>query len=337
MQRHIAGCGGIERSERGLSEGALRDISENWSFKRIFHSKLIRGSMRGNIYPAFLFLLLLVPLLSAIPYYNYMVIAYAQATNTTTTPVNATNTTPWWQPVADAFGGFINALTGGVTALAELLRKIWDFIVASGETAKKIIESGIEGLKMGFYAIATLGRFLGNPGDPGLYSQLTLMSITREDIRYWLSLCATANLSDPFIRSQIPYLNNISWIPAVAEVLEKDPGRGNQFLCDIVPSGFVGMISWPVWIATSQNERVVGLVTFIIRNIFFIIIATATLIIVVGMERAIRTRDPSKLYQALEIAWKIIIFPAKVVWFIIQLLIRLAQAIFQMIQAVKPI
>jgi len=285
-----------------------------------------------------LFLLVLVPLLSAIPYYNYnMIIAYAQTNTTTTTAVNATNTTPWWQPVADAFGGFINTLTGGATALAELLRKIWDFIVTGATTAKEIIESGIEGLKMGFYAIANLGRFLGNPGDPGLYAELSLMGITREDIRYWLSLCATANLSDPYIRSQIPYLGNISYFDAVAKVLEKDPGRANQFLCDIIPTGFVGTISWPVWIATNQNERVASLATFIIRNIFFIIIATATLIIVIGMERAIRTRDPSKLFTALEIAWKIIIFPAKVIWFIIQLLIRIAQAIFQMIQALKPI
>jgi len=286
----------------------------------------------------FLFLLVLVlaPLLSAIPYnYDYMVIAYAQTT--TTTPVNATNTTPWWQPLTDAFGGFVNALTGGIADLIDLLRKFWDFIVTGGQAAVEIIKSGFEGMRMAFHGIITIGKFLGNPGDPGLYAELSLMGIAREDIRYWLSLCATANLSDPYIRSQIPYLGNISYFDAVAKVLEKDPKRADQFLCDIVPSGFVGMISWPVWVATSQNERVVGLVTFIIRNIFFIIIAAVTLVIVLGMERAIRTRDPGKLFTALEIAWKILIFPAKVIWFLIQLLIRIAQTIFQLIQAVKPI
>jgi len=284
----------------------------------------------------FLFLLVLVPLLSAIPYnYDYMIIAYAQ-TNTTT-PANATNTTPWWQSVADAFSKVIDTLVGGVTALINLLKGFWDFIVAAGETAIKIIEKGIEGMKLAFYGIINLGRFLGNPGDPGLYAELSLMGITREDIRYWLSLCATANLSDPYIRSQIPYLGNISYFDAVAERLEKDPGRANQFLCDIIPTGFAGAISWPIWIVTNQNERVVSLVTFVIRNIFFIIVAAAVFTIAIGMERAIRTRDPGKLYQALEIAWKILIFPAKVLWLFIQLLIRLAQAIAQMIQAVKPI
>jgi len=93
------------------------------------------------------------------------------------------------------------------------------------------------------------------------------------------------------------------------------------------------MISWGVFLI-SQSMPYVG---FVIRNIVFIIVAAATLVIVLGMERAIKTRDPGKLYQALEIAWKIIIFPAKILWLFIQLLIRLAQAIAQFIQAVKPI
>jgi len=211
---------------------------------------------------------------------------------------------PWWQRIADAVTGFFGAVIGGLKALVDALSRlgefIWNalrFLVESIKNIGAAFGAVVEGFKQAF-------SFFGRPGNPAEYQRLLIESLSNQELR---------------------------------DALAKCPNYPNKQLCDRIasvrPEGLLGYISWLIFYASAAKD----VLMWVVRNFFMVWTIIILAIVVFGMERSARTRDPEPLMQSLQIAWQVFLFPFRVIWFFIELVIKLVQAIAQFIQAIKPI
>jgi len=240
-----------------------------------------------------------ITLVSTVPVYVKAIVEGAFDT-----PIQPQPSEDFWSGVTKAFTGFFSALVGGIKAFVEMLQKVGEFIW----NALRFLVESIKNIGTAFGAIvngfSAIFEFFGSPGDPAKYQQLLVESISNQTLREALARC---------------------------------PNYDNKALCDYIenvkPEGLIGYISYMAFYASAAKN----VLLWVVRNFFMVWTIVILAIVVFGMERSVKTKDPEHLTQSLQIAWQVFLFPFRVIWFFIELVIKLVQAIAQFIQAIKPI
>jgi len=81
----------------------------------------------------------------------------------------------------------------------------------------------------------------------------------------------------------------------------------------------------------------VNIITWLAKNFIIVWLGIVMFVIAFGMERSVKQRDMSILTDYLILAGKILVFPFKMIWKLIELIMKLIQTLAQFISAIKPI
>jgi len=82
---------------------------------------------------------------------------------------------------------------------------------------------------------------------------------------------------------------------------------------------------------------IVNIIVWLGKNFIIVWLGIAMFVIAFGMERSVRKRDMSVLTDYIILAGKILVFPFKMIWKLIELIMKLIQTLAQFISAIKPI
>ena len=80
-----------------------------------------------------------------------------------------------------------------------------------------------------------------------------------------------------------------------------------------------------------------NIITWLAKNFIIVWLGIVMFVIAFGMERSVKQRDMSILTDYLILAGKILVFPFKMIWKLIELIMKLIQTLAQFISAIKPI
>ena len=188
------------------------------------------------------------------------------------------------------------------TALS-LMQNLWNGVV---NVARFIGDAVITAGKV---FVDTVAKFLGNWGDPALYQFLSLKA-----------------LSDPLARHALANPNDYT----VDAVLENGDPR---LVSEVVPSGFLGFISYAVF-AVHEAWPIIELA---LQNIVFIHLAVIVGLLVYGLYASVQKRDIEPMVQAFHWIYSIFAFYGRAITWIISRAIDLVQAIGQWLDTVIPL
>jgi len=212
--------------------------------------------------------------------------------------------TGFFQSVANAIAGFFQFIVGGVSALINALKTLAEFI----GNALMFLKDSLVAIGNAFRAVAdffrTLFGFFGNWGDPEKYNAFVIQSISDQRIRDALTQC---------------------------------PDYHDKALCDeiagIRPEGILGYIHYFVWgIGKAWNYILIGL-----RYIIYLWFGIMVFILANGVATSLKTGSIDPVMKALEIDWKIMTAPFKLLYRFIEFVVKLVQAIAEFIQSIKPV
>jgi len=255
--------------------------------------------------------LIVLPILS----FNYNIeITLAQDTSLPTNETSTNTTKTWWESVSDAITGFFSGLAGFIDGLKKLGSFIWDAITFAGAALAHALDA--------FRAIASgvnaLASFFGSWGNPAEYNKLMLNSLSFPALRQAISECSTNGTT--IYTTRMLGINNEDKNLCV-------------YLSEITPTGFLGYLSYIVFTLQVGKDVVI----FVVKNFLYVISAVSIFILVVGLEQSIKKKDTEPLINSLNLVWKILTFPIKALHFLVELIIKIVQAIAQFISAIKPI
>jgi type IV secretory pathway TrbD component len=233
---------------------------------------------------------------------------------------NTTNTnntsTDFFKNVTKIFEGIWNAVVGGVLTFINALKSFGEFIWVGVVYFTQILGYVVEGFKLLGMGLISIIDLIGRSGDPDTYFTIVKYATVDNNFRLALSNCSQYTLND------LSYVNP-RWKGSTIPV------------CNVIPKGFIGYISTSLYVVT--NPMVMNVIVWVARNFIVIWLGIVMFIVALGMERSARKRDMSVLTDYLILAGKILILPFKAVWKLVELVIKLIQALAQFIQAIKPI
>jgi len=218
-----------------------------------------------------------------------------------------------------------DAIVGGFQTILNITETIWNTLYQAFsymiETALNIIQNLWNGLvsaarfigyafiMAGTAFVNTVSNFLGNWGDPALHQSLTLKA-----------------LSDPLARQALANPD----VYTVGAVLNNNDGR---LVSEVVPSGFLGFISYIVFIV----HKAWPIIEWMLKNIVFIHLAVIVGLLVYGLYASVQKRDVEPMVQAFHWIYSIFAFYGRAITWIISRAIDLAQAIGQWLDTVIPL
>jgi len=261
-------------------------------------------------------LMLLTLIVLSILSFNYNIeITLAQDTSLPANTTETTNTTKtWWQNLADTVTGFFKGIADFVNKLKDLGKFIWESL----EFAGKALSYAVNALTHIGDAFSYLFSWFGNWGNPEEYNKLMLNSLSFPALRQAISDCS---------------LNKTTIYTTRMLGINNEDKNFCTYLAEVAPTGFLGYIHYMIYAMEAGGK----VVTFIVKNFLYVISAVSIFILVVGLEQSVKKKDVTPLMNSLNIVWKILTFPAKAIWWVVNLFIKLIQMIAQFISAIKPV
>jgi len=234
-----------------------------------------------------------------------------------------TNTTKsWWENLVDTVTGFFKGIADFVNKLKELGQFIWESLTFAG----KALSYAVNALTHFGDAITHLFDWFGNWGDPEAWTKLELKALSTPALGNVITKCLDPQLKD----AEKPQYRLADF------GLETEKHDKDVKLCDYVarvkPTGFLGYIHYGVYALTVGSK----VVEFIIKYFVEIISAVCVFILVVGLEQGIKQKSVEPVINSLNLIWKVLTFPVKLVMWFVNLIIKLIQVISNFIDAIKP-
>jgi len=213
-------------------------------------------------------------------------------------------------------------VVGGFLFLFEGLKSFGEFLWRGVQAVGAALGYVVEGFRLLGAGFAAIGDLFGSPGDPGRYYHVATAAIYDEVAKKAVANCSRVTLGE--LAHIVPEWKNSS-----------------ETFCKVAPRGILGAISSAVhgvlWFGNESRRRgFENPVAFIGRYLVILWLGSAIFVVVLGMERASRKHSFEPLYDALMLAGRILVFPFKVIWKLIEWVIKFIQALADFLDAIIP-
>jgi hypothetical protein len=210
-------------------------------------------------------------------------------------------------PPDDGDGGGQNPFLAFIDALRSFGEFLWNGVLTIG----RVLGAVVEGFKLIGSGLAAVPSLFGQAGDPGRYMLVAGRGLSDSTARLALSNCSAVRLDQ------------------LSHIVPEWKGKTDAF-CTAVPTGIIGYMSMAVFAASAA----LPIIQAIGRWFLFLWFGSALLAVVVGMERATKHGDWNYAVEGLQLAWRILTFPFKVIWKLVEFIVKFIEALSQFLDVI---